>query len=277
LVEQLIRNQQVIGSSPIAGSIVPPSNVRKCSRVSVHQRYQTTLVDQRQFFDELITEEWSSYINASWDYARRFEIAQLLRRIKPRRILDVGCGCGFHDAEMAQFPFVEHVTGIDYSAQSIHKANEAYPHPKVSRHVADFLADPIEPVHDLVVSFQVLEHLPEPDQYFQKAIAACVPGGSIAIVTPNWARLDNRVRRRKGMPPALLDPQHFREYTVNELRDIGRTHGLKMIDRFGHTFYSGAAPWMTPKNDRVRLQLGAWLLPLAHIIGVVFEVRERQV
>src|SRR5687767_441287 len=96
----------------------------------VHERYTHYHEDQRQFFDELITEEWGTYISADWDTVRRHEVARLFAIVQPRRVLDIGCGCGFHDKVMAEYPFVERVDAFDYSAQSIVKAEEVYPHPK---------------------------------------------------------------------------------------------------------------------------------------------------
>ncbi|MDO8680080.1 MAG: class I SAM-dependent methyltransferase [Acidobacteriota bacterium] len=239
--------------------------------MSVHSRYQEPLKDQRQFFDELITEEWDSYLNEAWDYTRRYEVARLLEFCKPARVLDIGCGCGFHDVEFASREFVESVDAIDYSQASIRKANEAYPHPNVFRHVADLETDRLEPQYDLVVSFQVIEHLVDADVYFRFAIAACRPGGAIAIMTPNTDRLDNRLRRWRGEKPALVDPQHFHEYSIGELKAIGRRHGLVPRDSFGHTLQSLLFPKLTPADYRRSTRLGAALPRLANVIGVVLE------
>lgn len=142
----------------------------------VQSRYPTPLRDQRQFFDELITEDWASYRSDAWDYTRRFEVKRLLRDLRPKRVLDVGCGCGFHDVELASYPFVERVEAVDYSVESIRTANAVYPHVKVFRRVADLATDDPGPVFDLVVSFQVIEHLPDPDPYFRYCLRACHPG-----------------------------------------------------------------------------------------------------
>lgn len=239
--------------------------------MSVHSRYPNRLDDQRQFFDDLITEEWPSYHSAAWNFSRRFEVSRLLRRLRPLRILDVGCGCGFHDRELADHVFVARVDAIDYSSRSIEKANEAYPHPKVVRRVADLMTDVLEPVYDLVVSFQVFEHLPDPDVYFQQCLRARRPGGAIAIVTPNRRRLDNRIREWRGEQPALIDPQHFREYTVADLRDIGRRHGLTLTDSFGHGFHSFIYPALTPKRYQRGTYLGAAFPSVATVIGVILQ------
>jgi 2-polyprenyl-3-methyl-5-hydroxy-6-metoxy-1,4-benzoquinol methylase len=237
--------------------------------VSVHSRYEARLRDQRQFFDELIVDEWESYKNEAWDHTRRFEVDRILEKVRPRRILDIGCGCGFHDIEFARRPFVERVDAIDYSPRSVEKANEAYPHEKVFRRVADLAADRVEAGYDLVVSFQVIEHLPDADEYFKYAVAACRPGGVVAIVTPNGARLDNRIRRWRGQEPSMLDTQHFREYSRRELVDIGRLHGLQPAGHFGHTLHSFLYPRIVAADYQRRTRLGAMLPGIANVIGVL--------
>jgi 2-polyprenyl-3-methyl-5-hydroxy-6-metoxy-1,4-benzoquinol methylase len=239
--------------------------------MSVQSRYPTALDDQRQFFDELITEDWESYKSDAWDFSRRYEIERLFRHMRPATILDVGCGCGFHDAEMAKFDFVTRVEGIDYSSQSIKRANEAYPHPKVTRRVADLATDDPGPVFDLVVSFQVLEHLREPDVYFKFCLRSCRPGGLIAIATPNVDRLDNRIRRWRGEPPALIDPQHFHEYSRAELLALGRRYGLIRRDFFGVGLHSLIYPRLTPQPYTRSAKWGTRLPALATVLVVVFE------
>lgn len=239
--------------------------------MTVQSRYPRALEDQRQFFDELITEDWDSYKSEVWDHSRRYEISRMFRRMQPRTIMDVGCGCGFHDAEMATYPFVERVEAIDYSAQSIRKADEAYPHPKVSRRVADLATDDPGRIFDLVVSFQVLEHLVDPDVYFKFCLRACRPGGLIAIATPNRLRLDNRIRALRGEPPALIDPQHFHEYTHAELRALGARYGLMQRDFFGVGLHSLIYPRLSPKPHTRAARWGTRLPALATVLVIVFE------
>ncbi len=234
--------------------------------MSVHQRYPTFLSDQRQFFDELVTEEWSSYQSEDWDATRRFEVERIFQHFQPATILDIGCGIGFHDADMAAYPFVERVDAIDYSAKSLERANQAYPHPKVERSVEDLATfEPARP-YDMVASFQVFEHLDRPDVYFDLCRRACRPGGIVAIVTPNRTRLANRLRGFKGLPYELLDPQHFREYTIGEIHEAGRPFGFLPAGGFGYGLW-GWGPIMRLSHER-RLRLGRWVPWLAHgIVG----------
>ena len=200
----------------------------------VQKRYPNYLPNQREFFDELITEDWDTYKSDEWDYTRRFEVARLLELTSPRTILDVGCGCGFHDAALAASDSVEHVDAIDYSQKSVERAEISYPHPKVRRWVADVRELPAESKYDLVASFQVFEHLDFAEEYLAMCARLCRTGGAVAIATPNRSRLHNLVRLATLKGRILVDPQHFREYTVGEIARMAQPLGLQIAGRFGY-------------------------------------------
>ena len=202
--------------------------------MSVHDRYREYVPDQREFFDTLITEDWESYNSAEWDEIRHFEIGQLFARIQPETILDVGCGCGFHDQAMATYPFVRSVDAIDYSSKSIETANKHYPHENVQRWAADITMLGCDRQYDLVVSYQVFEHVDTPDVFITRSAELLRPGGHLAIFTPNRSRLSNVLRRLKGQKPELCDPQHFREYSPREIRSLAEPNGLEFVSWFGY-------------------------------------------
>jgi len=202
--------------------------------MSVQERYKQYVSDQREFFDTLITEDWETYKSEEWDEIRRFEIDQLFVRIQPKTILDVGCGCGFHDQEMATYPFVRSVDAIDYSSKSIEAANKHYPHENVRRWAADITTLSCDRQYDLVVSYQVFEHVDTPDAFIIRSSQLLRPGGYLAIFTPNRNRLSNVLRRLKGQEPELCDPQHFREYSPREIRSLAESNGLEFVSWFGY-------------------------------------------
>jgi 2-polyprenyl-3-methyl-5-hydroxy-6-metoxy-1,4-benzoquinol methylase len=238
--------------------------------MAVQDRYQTFLRDQREMFDALITEDWETYLNADWDQVRRFEVACLFDRVRPETVLDIGCGCGFHDQVMAGYDFVREVHAIDYSAKSIERANESYPHAKVTRGVSDLQVDEAPGRYDLVVSFQVFEHLAQPDAYFRFCKSACKPGGTTAILTPNRLRLPNALRLLKGQKPLLCDPQHFREYTVKDLRRMAMAHGLEAYAAFGYGM--GGMRWIDRRPIQQRMSLGHRFPLFANGIGVLMRL-----
>ncbi len=197
------------------------------------ERYPAFMEDQREFFDELITNEWESYLNPTWDAIRKFEVDRLFECVSPRRILDVGCGCGYHDLLLAEKPGVAEVIGIDYSKKSIETANRTYPHDKVTRYVADIFE--LQPsAFDMVVSFQVIEHIAESVAFLKACIQQVQSGGWVVTTTPNRNRLSNRFLSLFGKPPLLADSQHFREFTVSELIQISSRTGLRFEASFGY-------------------------------------------
>jgi 2-polyprenyl-3-methyl-5-hydroxy-6-metoxy-1,4-benzoquinol methylase len=207
------------------------------SRKLTQEVFSTYQEDQREFFDRLITEDWDTYADPAWDRRRRMEVDRVFRHVSPRRILDVGCGSGFHDLEMAQRPGVAEVLGIDYSERSIERAEQEYPHPSVSRRVEDVFEMP-EGDFDLAVSFQVIEHVKDARGFLEACRRQVRSGGWVAAVTPNRLRSDNRLAQLRGKPLYLIDPQHFREFTPAELRE--EAAGLKLepigTEGFGMSF-----------------------------------------
>lgn len=233
----------------------------------VHPDYQA---DQSKLFDAKIVADWPKYVHdPPWDAVRQFEVDRLFQLVSPHRILNVGCGCGYHDVLMARKPGVESVTGIDYSSVSVAKANEVYSHPSVNRQMVDLLA--MQPdSFDMAVSFQVIEHVDDPRAFLAACARQVRSGGWVATLTPNSAKLYNRLRRLVGRPPALEDSWHFREYTIPELVEMGAESGLVYESSFG---YMMTLP--VPKTGwqlipwRAGLTLGHMFPGIAHRFCVV--------
>ena len=239
--------------------------------MTVHDRYRTFQADQREFFDALVTEEYASYFSDDWDETRRFEVFLLFSAFRPKSILDIGCGIGFHDCAMAEYSFVERVDAFDYSVESIRAAEKTYPHQKVQRFTAGIESFTPERSYDLAVSFQVFEHLADVAPYFDLCRKACAEGGQIAIVMPNRLRLSNRLRSLKGLDPELLDPQHFREYSVREAFSLMRDHGFRPVRWFGYGLHGPKV--VNNLSQRQKLRLGRAFPWIAHGIIVIGERR----
>ena len=232
------------------------------------QKYPVYLEDQREFFDTLIREDWDTYFSEEWDLVRRHEVRAIFAHVQPARILDIGCGCGFHDREMAQYDFVRQVDAIDYSAASIEKAEQYYGHPKVWRWVANLNALDAANRYDLVVSFQVIEHLKEAGAFLARCAALCVRDGHVAVVTPNRRRLGNVIRMLRFQSPAMLDPQHFREFTVREITDMAARHGLERVAHFGYGMHGLGV--IDRLSSEQRMRLGATFPSIAHQFCAIF-------
>lgn len=229
--------------------------------------------DQREFFDELVTESWDTYESELWDRTRRLEIDQLFATVSPRRVLDVGCGCGFHDVLMADRRGVEVVEGIDYSPRSVEAADREYPHPRVRRRTADIFSEPAGSF-DLAVSFQVIEHLTDQLGFLQACRRQVRPGGWVAVGTPNRLRLDNRLRMAFRREPLLIDPMHYRELSRRELLNLGAAAGLEPVATFGYGF-----SLIVPRINRqlvppaLGVSIGRRIPALATVMCSIFRVQ----
>lgn len=77
---------------------------------------------------------------------------------------------------------------------------------------------------DLVVSVEVIEHLPAPLQHVREMWRVTRPGGLLVLTTPNFNGLS---RRYLGIRWRVIDPEHLCYFTrltlVRLLRDVGYT------------------------------------------------------
>lgn len=230
--------------------------------------------DQRAIFDDLITTRWHTYSDRRWDDSRRLEVRLIHARSgSAGRVLNVGCGCGFHDVALAESSLGAHVLGIDVSAKSIEVANREYPHERVVRRVDDIFTM-AGGEFDLVTSFQVIEHVDQPQEFLAACARQARPGGHVAVVTPNRARLANRVFRLIGRGEPLSDDLHFEEYTLQELKAMGDPAGLSVIGSFGRDLklpFANRPFGLLPVP--IARRLGCMFPALSEVIGVVFAVR----
>lgn len=237
----------------------------------VHRDNPEFVEDQREFFDRLVTEAWRAYEDPAWDAVRRREVALALGETQPRSVIDLGCGCGFHDIEFAEAG-VQRIEGVDYSAKSIEVAQREYPHPRVERKVGNVLDLPPGDF-DLAVSFQVLEHLRDPVAFLRACAEQVRPGGRVVACTPNRRRLQNRLLALRDRPPALLDPQHHAEYSPDDLRRLGREAGLAplRVRGYGLSLVLPRLGWQVMPRA-LHLRLGAVATPVANGLCATYRV-----
>lgn len=131
-------------------------------------------------------------------------------------VLEVGCGEGrgidWMIDKAASF------TALDKIDEALVKLRKKYPN-------ANFIAGNIPPfqapsdAYDVVVSFQVIEHIQDDAAYLKEIFRVLKPGGIALITTPN-------------RPMSLTrNPWHEREYTGAELLALAKTIFPKAIMR----------------------------------------------
>ena len=125
---------------------------------------------------------------------------------------------------------------------------------------------------DLVVSFQVIEHLRDQLGFLAACARQARAGGHVAIATPNRLRLDNRIRMALGRSPTLVDVSHFRELSRGQLVDLAHQAGLRLVARFAY-----GLSFTIPRLNRqivplaAGIRLGSFSPPVANVFVMVFE------
>lgn len=173
-------------------------------------------------------------------------VIRTLERLKPRSVLDLGCGNGVLCRELVARGYS--VTGVEPDSTGISIARENVPDAKFQQMSVD--DDPGELLKnhpngfDVVVSTEVIEHLYEPRRLPEFAAAVLRPGGRLVITTPYHGYLKNlaislvngwdghadplwdgghiKLFSRKKMTQLLKDSQ----FQMEKFEGVGRVHWL---------------------------------------------------
>jgi SAM-dependent methyltransferase len=147
---------------------------------------------------DLWNEHWSRYLFAA-------------RLSRGKRVLDMGSGAGYGAAYLAET--AASVTGLDISADAVAQAAERYNRPNLSFVVAS--CDPTglpDAAFDLIVAYEVIEHLANWNGMLREAKRLLAPGGQFVVSTPNKSYYAES-RRLHGP-----NPFHEHEFEFDEFR-----------------------------------------------------------
>lgn len=167
-------------------------------------------------FEQLATIESGHY----WFESRNRLITWAIGRYFPgaRTLLEIGCGTGFVlQGVHAAFPALR-LTASDAMAGGLEVAGRRVPSAALLQQDAREL-DAAEQF-DLVVAFDVLEHIPEDVQVMGRMFQAVRPGGGVIVTVPQhpqlWSRTDECAR-------------HVRRYRRRELVDRLQQTGFDIV------------------------------------------------
>ena len=163
-------------------------------------------------------------------YAHAIEVA---RRADAQRVLDLGCGTGYGTAELAE------ALAAVFAIDRISPDADAR-HPRAHFVRADAAGIPLRAASfDMVVSFQVIEHLEDPAPYLETIAGLLAPGGTALISTPNLLQSDGE------------NPFHVREYAPGELRALCETR-FGEVDMLGVTASPEPMAYYAARLRRIR-------------------------
>jgi SAM-dependent methyltransferase len=196
---------------------------------------------------------------------RRHEAAYLALRsyCVDAFVLEAGCGEGYGADLLARDAVA--VLGLDYDAMTLRHVTRAYPGVHAAR--ANLAALPVGTSSvDVVVNFQVIEHLWDQEGFLRECRRVLRPGSRLLVTTPN------RITFSPGRDTPL-NPFHTRELSPAELATLlahtgfaveylaGLRHGprLGVLDaEFGGSLIDAqvavavsGAPWPPALRDAV--------------------------
>ena len=138
-------------------------------------------------------------------------------------VLEAGCGEGYGADLLARA--ARRVVAVDYDATTVAHVRTRYPAVEVI--AANLAALPMPDASvDVVVNFQVIEHLWDQPQFITECLRVLRPGGSLLISTPN------RITFTPGSDTPL-NPFHTRELNAAELTELLRGGGFEVRDVCG--------------------------------------------
>jgi len=177
----------------------------------------------KRLYSEVDMTVYESEARGRMRTARRHQ--KILQRYvsPPGRILDIGCASGRFLQACADAGW--NVVGLEPSRALCAKAAQLLQGAQIlplTLQEADFPAASFE----AVAMWDVLEHVPDPGQFLQKAASLLKPGGFLLANVPNLDSLQAGVLRQRW--PLLL-PEHLNYFNRQSLRLCGEQAGLQLI------------------------------------------------
>jgi 2-polyprenyl-3-methyl-5-hydroxy-6-metoxy-1,4-benzoquinol methylase len=222
-----------------------PSHVRKTLEQQVIQRLLQTRVIESPLGEEALAYSGERIVPATapfhayWMHARRYAFAA--GRCRGKRVLDAGCGSGYGTRILG----VEATgcLGVDRDPHAVHLAESLFASPGIGFAVADVTRlDAFEDdAFDVVVSLEVLEHLPPASvPAFMEAIRrVLVPEGTFVVSVANRAHAEKKE-----------NPFHLSEMLFEEFDALLQTWFPSFrIRTFGQDVWGGT--WQLDRECRI--------------------------
>jgi SAM-dependent methyltransferase len=200
---------------------------------------------------------------------RLFEqVRQLIvGRSRNAAVLDIGCGNGNLLKYLRQKDLQLTLMGIDLCPAQCENG--------ISFVSGDFLTWPFTSKFDVVLSLQVIEHLPAPDLFIKRMCQLSRPNGVVIINTINEQSLlydVARVARKLGSDLAfkrLFDRHHVNHYNISSLRTLVSRNDLKTVEHLQHNAPMAAMDIPAPdKLTELILRAGVWgVFTIGSLIG----------
>ncbi len=120
---------------------------------------------------------------------------------KNKRVLEIGCGAGGGTLYLKSILEPKEIIGVDISKTAVEKAQKK----GINAHTINVSEEKLpfkNETFDLVVTFEVIEHVFDTGAFIEEINRVLKPGGTLFISTPNLAWWANKVLLAFGYQPA---------------------------------------------------------------------------
>lgn len=191
----------------------------------------------RDFLNERMVPEVEMGTVQYYDHLRRYLFAQQF--VYNRHVLDIACGTGY-GSDILLRGGARQVISVDLSAAAVEYAARRWRNRQFVQADAAHLPLPGGAV-ETIVSFETLEHLPDPERFLSEARRVLAADGYLIISTPNRA-----IASPHSDTP--YSPYHTFEPTRAELIDLLEKSGWKVLELRGMTHSNKAQSVMRPPS-----------------------------
>jgi len=146
-------------------------------------------------------------------------------KIRPlsNAILEIGCGDGFFLKEAIRIGFTE-IKGVEPSFQAIERADNAVQASIVQGLYKKELFAPA--TFDLACLFQVIDHLPDPNESLDALFYHLKPKGLILTISHDMGAMTNRLLKDRS---PVIDIEHTYLFDKKTLSALLEKHGFETI------------------------------------------------
>jgi SAM-dependent methyltransferase len=138
----------------------------------------------------------------------RGEVAKLINREEPLRVLDVGCGTGYTTLGILGLDSVCEVVGVDQNHRQLQKAarNLSMERTRLSLSRGDVENLPFtDEMFDAVVSVGAVEYFPDPEKALREMVRVVKHGGRVVVGGPEFDWFRKVLLHRLFYAPAQRD------------------------------------------------------------------------
>jgi SAM-dependent methyltransferase len=208
---------------------VAPATYYRCGSCgTIFQSPMPAIADMVRYADAEYAEgAYASYVKAR-DIKRltfRERVAAIAKRTAGRRLLDVGCSCGYLIDEALDAGF--DAWGVEFSRVAISAASPQA-RPRIIEGDVNALGDQARDSYDVVTAFDVVEHTLDPIAFLIALRRLLRPDGLLVITTPDTTHFLRPVLRSRW--PMLQPFQHTVLFSRSSLRRALEQTGFSGVE-----------------------------------------------